>query len=352
MRETRKATLILEDGTTFEGKIFGYEASTSGEVVFNTAMTGYPENLTAPSNEGQILITTYPILGNYGAPPRGKKENLAELIECGQIHAKAIITQDYSCEYSHWQAATSLEQWLLEEKIPGIYGIDTRALTKHLRENGTMLGKIVIEGEENVEFYNPDSENLVGKVSHKEVEEYGAGEKTVVVVDCGTRYDIIKSMINRGVKVVFVPWDYDFTTIPYDGLIISDGPGNPQLAEVTINNLRKAMEIEKPIFGIGIGNLMLSIAAGGAINKLKSGHRTHNQPVRLCGTTSCYITSQSHSYAVDASTLSTDWEEWFINMNDGSNEGIRHKSKPFAAVQFSPDDSDTEFLIDEFVAKL
>ena len=352
MRETRKATLILEDGTTFEGKIFGYEASTSGEVVFNTAMTGYPENLTAPSNEGQILITTYPILGNYGAPPRGKKESLEELIEGGQIHAKAIITQDYSCEYSHWQAASSLEQWLLEEKIPGIYGIDTRALTKHLRENGTMLGKIVIEGDDNVEFYTPDSENLVGKVSHKEVEEYGAGEKTVVVVDCGTRYDIIKSMTKRGVKVVFVPWDYDFNTIPYDGLIISDGPGNPELAEATLNNLRKAMESEKPIFGIGIGNLMLSIAAGGTINKLKSGHRTHNQPVRLCGTNSCYITSQSHSYVVDASTLSADWEEWFINMNDGSNEGIRHKSKPFAAVQFSPDDSDTEFLLDEFVAKL
>lgn len=352
MRETRRATLILEDGTTFEGKFFGYEASTSGEVVFNTAMTGYPENLTDPSYEGQILITTYPILGNYGAPPRGKQEQVNEPIESGHIHARAIITQDYSWEYSHWQAASSLEQWLLEEKVPGIFGIDTRALTKHLRENGSMLGKIVIEGSENVEFFNPNAENLVGKVSHKEVEEYGDGEKTVVVVDCGTRNDIIKSLNKRSVKVVFVPWDYDFTQIAYDGVIISDGPGNPTFAETTIANLRKAMEIGRPILGIGIGNLILAIADGASISKLKYGHRSHNQPVRLAGTDTCYITSQSHSYAVDASTLSADWEQWFSNMNDGSNEGIRHKSKPFAAVQFSPDDSDTEFVLDEFVAKL
>lgn len=352
MRETRRATLILEDGTTFEGKIFGYEASTSGEVVFNTAMTGYPENLTDPSYEGQILITTYPILGNYGAPPRGQQDKVDEQLESGHIHARAIITQDYSWEYSHWQAASSLEQWLLEEKVPGIYGIDTRALTKHLRENGSMLGKIVIEGSENVEFFNPNAENLVSEVSHKDVEEHGEGAKTVVVVDCGTRRDIIKSLTRRGVKVVFVPWDYDFTQMPYDGVVISNGPGNPQLVEATIANISKAMEAGKPVFGIGIGNLMMGIAAGASISKLKYGHHSHNQPVRLSGTNTCYITAQSHSYVVDDTTLPVDWETWFSNMNDGTNEGIRHKSKPFAAVQFSPDDSDTEFILDEFVAKL
>ena len=215
MRETRRATLILEDGTTFEGKSFGYEASTSGEVVFNTAMTGYPESLTDPSYEGQILVTTYPILGNYGVPPRREKDDFSEFYESDHIHAKAIIAQDYSWEHSHWQADRSLSQWLCEEKIPGIYGIDTRALTKHLREKGSMLGKIIIEGCEDVDFYNPNLENLVGKTSCKEVEIHGDGEKTVVLVDCGTKHNIIRCLTRRGVKVVRVPWDYDFTQIPY-----------------------------------------------------------------------------------------------------------------------------------------
>lgn len=356
MRHTPKAVLILEDGTRFEGKSMGYPASTSGEVVFNTAMTGYPESLTDPSYEGQILVTTYPILGNYGVPPRGEKSGVSDHYESEHIHAKAIVAQDYTWEHSHWQADRSLSQWLNEEKIPGIYGIDTRALTKHLREKGSMLGKIVVEGAEDVDFYDPNKENLVAKVSCKNVEQHGDGEKTVVLVDCGVKHNIIRCLTSRGVTVVRVPWDYDFNEIPYDGLFISNGPGNPDMVDKTVENIRKAFEKGKPIFGICMGNQLLSKAAGAKVFKLKYGHRSHNQPVRRVGTDTCYVTSQNHGFAVDNDTLPEGWEPLFINMNDGTNEGIRHTSKPFFSAQFHPEASsgprDTEFLFDEFISLL
>ena len=356
MRQTKSAVLILEDGTTFEGKSFGHPSATAGEVVFNTAMTGYPESLTDPSYEGQILITTYPILGNYGVPPRREIGDVSEYYESERIHAKAIIAQDYSWEHSHWQADRSLSQWLEEEEIPGIYGIDTRALTKHLREKGSMLGKIIVEGCDDIPFYDPNIENLVAKTSCKKVEEYGDGDKIVVLVDCGTKHNIIRCLTRRGVKVIRVPWDYDFTSIPYDGLFISNGPGNPDLAEATVANIRKAMEIGKPICGICMGNQLLSKAAGAKTYKLKYGHRSHNQPVMKAGTNTCFVTSQNHGYAVDSATLPNDWEPLFINMNDGTNEGIRHKTKPFFSAQFHPEASsgpkDTEFIFDDFIKLL
>lgn len=356
MRQFKRATLILEDGTTFEGKSFGHEASTAGEVVFNTAMTGYPESLTDPSYEGQILVTTYPILGNYGVPPRREKDDVSEYYESDHIHARAIVAQDYSHEHSHWQADRSLSQWLREEKIPGIYGIDTRALTKHLREHGSMLGKVVVEGCDEPEFYDPNKENLVGKVSCTEVEYHGEGDKTVVLVDCGVKHNIIRCLTRRGVKVVRVPWNYDFTSIPYDGLFISNGPGNPDMAGETVGMIRKAMEIGKPICGICMGNQLLAKAAGARTYKLKYGHRSHNQPVRMEGTDRCFITSQNHGFAVDASTLGEGWHPYFTNMNDGSNEGIRHESKPWFSSQFHPEASggpvDTEFLFDDFIRLL
>ena len=358
MRKDKSAVLILEDGTRFEGKSFGYEASTSGETVFNSAMTGYPESLTDPSYEGQILVTTYPILGNYGVPPRREKDDVSEYYESDHIHCRAIVAQDYSFLHSHWQADRSLADWLKEEKIPGIYGIDTRALTKHLREKGSMLGKIVIEGDDEnaVPFYNPNAENLVAKVSCSEVEIHGQGEKTVVLVDCGVKHNIIRCLTRRGVKVVMVPWDYDFTSIPYDGLFISNGPGNPDMAVKTEENIRMAMTIGKPICGICMGNQLLAKAAGATTYKLKYGHRSHNQPVRRVGTDLCYVTSQNHGFAVDQETLPSDWEPLFVNMNDGTNEGIRHKTLPFFSAQFHPEASsgpkDTEFLFDEFIAML
>ncbi len=356
MRSPRKAYLLLEDGTLFEGKSFGYETPAAGEVVFNTAMTGYPESLTDPSYEGQILVTTYPILGNYGVPPEREKDAVSEFLESSKIHCRGIIAQDYSWEPSHWLSTRSLDQWLRDEKIPGIYGIDTRALTKHLREKGSMLGKIYFDNPDEIEFSDPNVENLIAKVSCPEVEIHGQGEKTVVLVDCGTKYNIIRCLTRRGVKVVRVPWNHDFSTIPYDGLFISNGPGNPDFAEETVANIRKAMETGKPICGICMGNQLLAKAAGAKTYKLKYGHRSHNQPVRLEGTNTCYVTSQNHGYAVDQDTLPADWEPMFTNMNDGTNEGIRHKEKPYFSAQFHPEASsgprDTEFIFDKFIEML
>lgn len=356
MHDTLPAALILADSTRFEGKSFGFPASTAGEVVFNTAMTGYPESLTDPSYEGQILVTTYPLLGNYGVPPEGSAENVSRYLESSRIHCRAIVAQDYSWDHSHWLATRSLSDWLREEKITGIYDIDTRALTKHLRDHGSMLGKIVVEGSPEPDFYDPNLENLVAKVSCKEPEYHGTGDKTVVVVDCGIKHNIIRCLTRRGVKVVLVPWDYDFNTLDYDGLFISNGPGNPDLAQATVENLRKALRGDKPICGICMGNQLLAKAAGASTYKLKYGHRSHNQPVRRAGTNQCYITSQNHGFAVDDSTLPADWEPLFVNMNDGTNEGIRHRTKPFFSAQFHPEASsgpkDTEFFFDEFVALL
>ena len=356
MPDPRKAYLMLEDGTVFEGKSFGHEAPTAGEVVFNTAMTGYPESLTDPSYEGQILVTTYPILGNYGVPPEREKDLVSEYLESSRIHCRAIIAQDYSWEPSHWLATRSLHQWLRDEQIPGIYGIDTRALTKHLREKGSMLGKIYFDSPDDVEFSDPNTENLIAKVSCTEPREFGQGDKTVVLVDCGTKYNIIRCLTRRGVKVVLVPWDFDFSTIPYDGLFISNGPGNPDFADITVAHIRQALQADKPICGICMGNQLLAKAAGASTYKLKYGHRGHNQPVRQVGTDHCFVTSQNHGFAVDNNTIPADWEPHFINMNDGTNEGIRHKTKPFFSAQFHPEASsgprDTEFIFDQFISLL
>lgn len=353
MRETKKAILTLEDGTIFEGKSFGSEKSSAGEVVFNTAMSGYPESLTDPSYSGQILVTTYPIQGNYGVPPKTEDNHLKEHFESDKIHCKAIVCQDYSWEHSHWQAERSLSSWLKDEGIAGIYGVDTRALTKLLREKGSMLGKISIEGCPNVDFYNPNEENLVALTSCKEITKYGNSGKTVVLVDCGVKLNIVRCLLNRGVQVIRVPWNYDFTQLDYDGLFISNGPGNPDFAIETVENIKKALTQDKPICGICMGNQLLSKAAGATIYKLKYGHRSHNQPVKRVGTNECYITSQNHGFAVDDSTIGSDWEPYFVNMNDGTNEGIRHKTKPFFSAQFHPEacsgPTDTSFIFDEFI---
>lgn len=356
MHTPKSAVIILEDGTRFEGLSFGYEGSTSGEVVFNTAMTGYPESLTDPSYEGQILVTTYPILGNYGVPPRREKDDVSEYYESDGIHCRAIVAQDYSWEHSHWQADRSLAQWLKEEKIPGIYGIDTRALTKHLRDKGSMLGKIIVDGASDPGFYDPNKENLVARTSCREVEYHGEGEKTVVLVDCGVKHNIIRCLTRRGVRVIRVPWDYDFNTLDYDGLFISNGPGNPDMVDVTVGNIRRALATGKPICGICMGNQLLAKAAGASTYKLKYGHRSHNQPVRQAGTDRCFVTSQNHGFAVDTATLPPDWEPLFINMNDNTNEGIRHRTLPYFSAQFHPEASsgpkDTEFLFDDFIKLL
>lgn len=328
-----------------------------GEVVFNTAMTGYPESLTDPSYAGQILVVTYPLVGNYGVPGNEIKDGIPVFFESDRIHVKAVVVSDYSFKYSHWNAVKSLDQWLREQNIPGIYGVDTRQITKVIREHGVMLGKVAIEGQpEPAEFFDPNRENLVAQVSTKEVKNYGNGKHNIVLVDCGCKYNIIRCLLRRDTTVTLVPWDYDFTTLDYDGVMISNGPGDPQMCDVTIANIRKAMQVGKPIFGICMGNHLLSIAAGATTYKLKYGHRSHNQPALKVGTNTAYITSQNHGYAVDPAQLSADWEPYFVNLNDGTNEGIRHKSKPFFSVQFHPEASsgpvDTEFLFDDFIGEI
>ncbi|MBN2660978.1 MAG: glutamine-hydrolyzing carbamoyl-phosphate synthase small subunit [Tannerellaceae bacterium] len=357
MQEQRTVQLMLDDGSVFHGKSFGYEKATAGEVVFNTAMTGYPESLTDPSYSGQLMVLTYPLVGNYGVPPRTIEANgLATFMESEKIHAEAIIVSDYSFEYSHWNAVESLGSWLKDEKIAGIYGIDTRELTKLLREKGSMKGKIVFDAADEIDFIDPNLINQVDIVSCKEVKTYGNGKKKVVLVDCGVKHNIIRCLLKRDVTVIRVPWDYDFTDMEYDGLFISNGPGDPDTCEAAVLNIRKAMERNTPICGICMGNQLLAKAGGASIYKLKYGHRSHNQPVRMVGTERCFITSQNHGYAVDNTTLGADWEPLFINMNDGTNEGIKHKTKPFFSAQFHPEacsgPTDTEFLFDKFVELL
>src|SRR5690554_1263238 len=214
MRKDKPARLILENGVVFHGKSFGSERSSSGEVVFNTAMVGYPESLTDPSYEGQILTITYPIIGNYGVPPNSMTQGISDFFESERIHVKGLVVLDYSHDYSHWNAERSLSDWLKEEGIPAIYGIDTRELTKLLRDNGSMLGKIVIgdADEEVIDFYDPSKENLVAKVSCKEVVEYKNGEKKVVLVDCGVKHNIMRYLLRKNIHLIRVPWDYNFNT--------------------------------------------------------------------------------------------------------------------------------------------
>lgn len=357
----RKVTLRLEDGTEFHGTSFGYEKPVAGEVVFNTAMMGYPESLTDPSYAGQLMTLTFPLVGNYGVPPFTFEENgLPTFMESEKIHVRAIIVSDYSREFSHWNGVETLADWLKREQVPGITGIDTRQLTKVLREHGVMMGKILFDDMPNeVPEADYAGVNFVDQVSCREVIKYNEGaDKKVVLVDCGVKANILRCLIRRGVEVIRVPWNYDFNELEFDGLFLANGPGDPETCEVTVQNIRRflANPVVRPCMGICMGNQLLSKAAGARIYKLKYGHRSHNQPVRKVGTETCFITSQNHGYAVDSSSLPADWEPMFVNMNDGSNEGVRHKKNPWFSAQFHPEACsgpvDTEFMFDDFVKLL
>lgn len=356
----KNVTLRLSDGQCFHGKSFGYDKPVAGEVVFNTAMTGYPESLTDPSYAGQLLTLTYPLIGNYGVPPFSFAPNgLPNFMESDKIYASALIVADYSEQYSHWNAVESLSEWLKREKVPGITGIDTRLLTKKLREQGVMMGQILFDDEpDNVPEASYEGVNFVDQVSCRDIIKYneGAGSR-VVLVDCGVKANIIRCLINRGVEVIRVPWNYDYRNMEFDGLFLANGPGNPDMCEDAVDILRSHLsQSRKPICGICMGNQLLAKAAGAEIYKLKYGHRSHNQPVRQVGTNKCYVTSQNHGYAVDTKTMGNEWEELFVNMNDGSNEGIRHKSNPWFSSQFHPEacsgPTDTEFIFDWFINEL
>lgn len=356
----KNVTLVLENGTKFHGKSFGFEAPVAGEVVFNTAMVGYNESLTDPSYAGQMMVLTFPLIGNYGVPPFSFMDNgLPKFMESDKIYASALIVSDYSEQYSHWNANESIADWLKRERVPGITGIDTRELTKVLREHGVMMGKILFDDEpDNQPEACYEGVNFVDKVSCKEIIRYNEGVgKKVVVVDCGLKANIIRCLLERGVEIIRVPWNHDYTSMEFDGLFLGNGPGDPDMCGEAIDILRRHISTSrKPVCGICMGNQLLAKAGGAKTYKLKYGHRSHNQPVRLVGTNKCYVTTQNHGYAVDGKTLGADWEEMFINMNDGSNEGIRHKTNPWFSSQFHPEAYsgpwDTEFMFDKFISTL
>ena len=337
----------MEDGTALPGRLFGRPRSACGEVVFNTGMVGYTEALSDPSYRGQILVMTYPLVGNYGVPPD---------FESHRIHAAALVVSELAEQYSHARAQKSLSQWLHDEGVPCLSGVDTRALTKRLRTKGCMLGKVVV-GDEDIALEDPNLRNLVAGASTREVIRHEGGRTTVVVVDCGAKGRIIAELRARGATVIQVPWDYDFLQEDFDAVLVSNGPGDPSVNAATVRNLERALRLGRPIMGICLGHQLLALAAGARTYKLKFGHRGHNQPCIEVGNAGaherCYITSQNHGYAVDPATLPEGWEEWFRNANDGSNEGMRHRSKPFLSVQFHPEAApgpvDSRHLFDQFL---
>lgn len=344
------AKLILEDDTEITGESFGADVNSSGEVVFNTGMAGYPESLTDPSYYGQILVLTYPIIGNIGAPPR-------EFFESHRIWIKGLVVQNYIDKPSHFESLKTLGEWLKEERIPAISGVDTRALTLKLRHHGVMLGKLLIN-KSSEDQYDPNSQNVLPEVSRKTVQTYGKGDKTIVLIDCGDKENIIRSFVKRGAKVIVVPWDFNPIKegLKFNGVMVSNGPGDPKAAKQTIETIKELLKKNIPTFGICLGSQLLALATGADTYKLKFGHRGQNQPVLDIVNNRALVTSQNHGFAVDTRTLQPGWVEWFRNLNDGTNEGIRHKTKPFMSIQFHPEASpgpvDADFLFDEFLTYL
>ena len=348
------ATLALRDGAEFAGRTFGAVGAASGEVVFNTGMVGYPESITDPSYYGQILVLTYPLIGNYGVPPAARDEyGLPRHFESDRVQVRALVTANYHGEYHHWSADRSLGEWLESEGVPGLYGVDTRALTRHLRERGTVSGRIVPRGSPAPDWYDPAGDSVVDRVSRTEPVTLGDGDVHVVVVDCGVKNNILRCLLRRGARVTVVPWDHSLADLDYDGLLLSNGPGDPERCASLADRIAGLLARPEPIFGICLGCQVLGLAAGGRTFKLAYGHRGQNQPVVEAGAGRWAITSQNHGYAVDPDSLGDGWEVWFRNGNDGTVEGLRLRGTPHAAVQFHPEavcgPVDTAYLFDTFL---
>ena len=368
----RHARIVLEDGSEYSGYHFGKARSQAGEVVFTTNMTGYPQFLTDPAFRGQILVSTYPLMGNGGAPVNPKtrevffdEQGVPLHFESPQIQVSGFVVSDICDEPSHYLSGVTLSAWLEKNNVPGIYGIDTRALAIRLRDHGIMRGKILVEGSRDVTMDSGIIPNPVAEVSCREVKTYlppGASKEAtagkshlpkIALIDCGVKANILRCLLGRNVEVIRLPWNQDLDGIEYDGLLLSNGPGDPKSCGKIIATVRQAFDRKKPVFGIGLGNQIMALAAGGDTYKLFLGHRGQTQPCLEVGTQRCYITSQNHGYAVRGESLPKGWEPWFINVNDNTIEGIRSTRNPFLAVQFNPEGCpgprDTEFVIDRFI---
>jgi len=359
MAKITTTQLVLKDGSRIVGEHFGGHRSMSGEVVFNTGMVGYPEAMTDPSYRGQVLVLTYPLIGNYGVPVNGQRKfgiaglEIPELLESERIQISGLVVSTLSKRYSHPTALDRLDSWMQQHNIPGIREVDTRALTKKLRTHGTMLGKIVVD-EEDVTWEDPNERNIVAEVSVQEPTLYARlGEKKVILVDFGCKASILRHLLNAGLDTLRVPWNYDWSEEPADGVVLSNGPGDPKMCSEALDIIRRGLKRDVPVLGICLGHQLLALAAGADTFKLKFGHRGQNQPCIQIGTKRCFITSQNHGFAVNEQTMPPEWQPWFFNANDGTNEGMRHRERPIFSVQFHPEANpgpvDTVFLLDSFI---
>src|SRR3989338_1203110 len=355
-----KGYLILENGQVFRGDSFGDDTQVSGEVVFNTGMVGYPEAFTDPSYYGQILTLTYPLIGNYGVPHSKIVNRLDANFESEKIQIKGLLISEYIANNTHWQSGTDLSFWLKKNKVPALSGIDTRTLTKIIRKTGVMKGIITFEKprqKAGLIFEDINKINLVSLVSCRMPIIYGHGKFTLLLIDCGLKFNQIRMFLNLGIKVIRVPWNYNMFSkdqkFSFDAIFISNGPGDPKMADAAIRHVREAIKRQIPIFGICLGNQILALASGADTYKLKYGHRGQNQPVIENNTKRCFITTHNHGFAVDANSLLKGWEPWFTNLNDHTNEGMKHKNLPFMSVQFHPESmpgpTDTEWLFQYFI---
>ncbi len=364
---SRPAVLLLEDGTLFLGKGFGAEATVVGEIVFNTGMVGYPESMTDPSYAGQVLCFTYPLIGNYGVPSSEEKDvfGLPRYFESSGIKVTGLVVQEYCQRPSHWASVQTLSRWMADQGVPGIEGVDTRALVSTIRERGVMMcalsnGPEVANRRELKRLLEKaaryDSVDFVKRVSVKAPQAFGASEKRVVLIDCGVKESIIRNMLGRGYSVVRVPFDSSYADVmKHDpvGVIVSNGPGDPRLCVDAVKTTARLVESDVPVLGICLGEQVLGMSQGAETYKLKYGHRGQNKPVVDLISGRGYVTSQNHGYAVDPKTLpKTELKPWFINGDDRSVEGLVHGSKPCIAVQFHPEAApgpyDTEFVFDTF----